>query len=83
MVPFTDMTSFHNHASSCIFAVDWKVGATVWHALLPPRHLALLVWDANLPSIRSFSVGRAVIDPVADMMMGSSDSTSVSTSYNM
>ena len=82
MVPCASMTSFHNHASTCILAADGKVGATIWHALLPARHLAPLEWDANLPSIRSFSVGRAVIDPVAGMMMGSSDSTSVRASIN-
>ncbi|KAG0618699.1 hypothetical protein M758_4G086000 [Ceratodon purpureus] len=77
MVPCTGMTSFHNHASSCILAADGKIVATIWHALLPARHLAPLEWDANLPSIRSFPVGRAVIDPVANMMMESSDSTLV------
>lgn len=75
----TSMTSFHNHASSCILAADGKVGATIWHALLPARHLAPLELDANLPSIRSLSVGRAGLDSVAaGMMIGSSDSTSVS-----
>jgi len=75
----TSMTSFHNHASSCILAADGKVGATIWHALLPARHLASLEWDANLPSIRSLSVGKAGLDPVAaGMMIGSTDSTSVS-----
>lgn len=73
----TSMTSFHNHASSCILAADGKVGATIWHALLPARHLAPLEWDANLPSIRALRPG--IVDPVAGMMIQSSDSTSVST----
>ncbi|KAG0590627.1 hypothetical protein KC19_1G114900 [Ceratodon purpureus] len=80
MLPCTSMTSFHNHSSSCILAGDGKVGATIWHALLPARHLASLEWDANLSSIRSLSVGRGGIDPVASMMIGSSDSTSVDNS---
>lgn len=80
MLPCTSMTSFHNHASSCILAADGRVGATIWHALLPARHLAPLEWDANLPSIRSLSVGRGGVDPVAGRMIGSSDSTSVSIS---
>jgi hypothetical protein len=78
MLPCTSMTSFHNHSSSCILAVDGKVGATIWHALLPAGHLAPLEWDANLSSIRSLSVSRGGIDPVASMMIGSSDSISVS-----
>lgn len=78
MFPCSSMTSFHNHASSCILAADGKVGATIWHALLPARHLTPLECDSNLPSIRSLSAGRSGIDPVANMILGSPDPTLVS-----
>nr|PNR42305.1 hypothetical protein PHYPA_017134 [Physcomitrium patens] len=80
MSPCTSMTSFHNHASSCILAADGKVGATIWHALLPARHLAPLESDFSMTSIRSLSVGRCGIDSVASMMLGSSDSNLVDNS---
>lgn len=79
MFPCSSMTSFHNHASSCILAADGKVGATIWHALLPARHLTPLECDSNLPSIRSLSAGRSGIDPVANMILGSPDPTLVNS----
>lgn len=61
----TSMTSFHNHASSCILAADGKVGATIWHALLPARHLAHNL-DCSLSRAASLDPG---------MMIQSSDTT--------
>ncbi|CAM6088479.1 unnamed protein product [Calypogeia fissa] len=32
-------TRFHHHSSSCLLSGSGAIGATIWHALLPSRHL--------------------------------------------
>jgi hypothetical protein len=41
--------AIHPHSSSCLLAGNGSVGPTIWHALLPARHLTPLERDPSLP----------------------------------
>lgn len=77
--PCATMTGFHHHASSCLLAANGKVGATIWHALLP-ANVTLLERDASLLQRRALTglpVGEAGVAPLAGMIFGSAEPTSV------
>ncbi|CAM6058466.1 unnamed protein product [Sphagnum tenellum] len=48
--------AFHPHSSSCLLAGNGSVGPTIWHALLPARHLTPLERDPSLPPKWSWNV---------------------------
>ncbi|KAJ7568651.1 hypothetical protein O6H91_01G042200 [Diphasiastrum complanatum] len=50
------LTRFKNHPSSCLLAANGVFVATIWHALLPSRHLSSVVLDRLSPTERSQGV---------------------------
>jgi len=67
---------FHPHSSSCLLAANGNVGATIWHALLPARHLTPLERDPSLPPRRAV-VGEAALgsSAAAGIIVGSAETT--------
>ncbi|CAK9863908.1 unnamed protein product [Sphagnum jensenii] len=51
-LPYSPVKAFHPHSSSCLLAGNGSVGPTIWHALLPSRHLTPLERDSSLPPKR-------------------------------
>ncbi|KAL2635983.1 hypothetical protein R1flu_007462 [Riccia fluitans] len=54
-------TRFHHHSSSCLLAGNGAIGATIWHALLPSRHLTSAEREIILPSRKSSDAGRVSV----------------------
>ncbi|KAG6555367.1 hypothetical protein Mapa_002593 [Marchantia paleacea] len=50
-------TRFHHHSSSCLLAGNGAIGATIWHALLPSRHLTSAEREIILPTRKNSDAG--------------------------
>jgi hypothetical protein len=78
-LPYSPVKAFHPHSSSCLLAGNGSVGPTIWHALLPARHLTPLEQDPSLPP-KCAVVGEAGLGSPASaaIISGSTEATVVS-----
>jgi hypothetical protein len=82
-LPYSPVKAFHPHSSSCLLAGNGSVGPTIWHALLPARHLTPLEQDPSLPP-KCTVVGEAGLgSPASAAIISGSTEAAVVSSHTL